>query len=909
MGILSLTRATGMDPLLSTKTAVPQARHEIVHRPRLLALLDEGLRGPLTLVSAPAGFGKTTLVATWAAGSGVPAAWVSLDGTDSDPTRFVSYVVMALRRAGVEIRTAGDWQPDGTATAGRSNPQAEVAQVVNGVQAFGADCLLILDDYHLLSGAEVHGLTRFLLEHAPANLHLVLVSRADPPLPLALLRGRGHLAELRSADLRFSQGEALTFLSEIMGVELSSADVTRLNRRTEGWVAGLQMAAVSMRGRGDVSAFIKAFAGSHRYIMDYLLEEVWSRQTPEVQAFLLSTSILTSMCASLCDALGEADSQSVLEMLDRQNLFIEPLDERRLWFRYHRLFRDLLQQRLTRLQPGDASALHDAASRWYEEHQRPAEAIEHALAAGGDDRAAALILEAAEATLARSELTTFLSWVAALPDDYLSRWPGLAVYVAWSSLWGGTSPRAIHAILDDLEAAPDVAAGRAAALRATTALYCGDIDAMAEHTARARRELAADDVLFRGMLNFLEVLQGVDAGGSAEDAPHLRKVARRNAERGNLLAATMTLVSLAEIYMRQGRLSEAEPVYEEALAMAQTDRGEPIPVAGQAIIGLGTIAYLRDDLERAWPLAKEGTALAKLAGEAFALDGVLLLARLNRATGDDRAASELLEQARMFAVAFDATDLDDEMVAIELANHSVISGDLAGARRWAENAGLLPVAPAAWKTSVDGGPFSRLRKYQMATVARLLLAEGDATAALEAASWAADCLERRGRVVYQAEALALASIALERLGRRAQAVDTLDRALWLAEPCGYVRGFVEMGQELVPLLGAVLGRRGAGAAGLPLASRVLAALSGQDAGATPSHRGPPVERGPLLDPLTDRERAVLGLLPTHLSSSEIAQRLVVAPSTVRSHIKRIYSKLGAHSRDQAVQIARDQGLL
>lgn len=894
-----------MNLLLSTKIAIPRMQLKLVARPRLVAQLNSGLRRRLTLVSAPAGFGKTTLVAAWVDGLDVPTAWLSLDDGDNDPVRFLRYLIAAFDHANAGLSDHGPASPDNAATP---RPETVLTALINALNRVTDDRLLVLDDYHLVTSHQVHKAVGFLLDHLPPNLHIVITTRADPPLPLARMRGRGHLVELRAADLRFSEAEALAFLADVMGLALRPQDVARLARRTEGWIVGLQMAAISMRGREDTAAFVEAFAGSHRYVMDYLLEEVWEQQQLDVQEFLLRTSILDSMSAPLCEALSETtgQSQAMLESLERVNLFIVALDERRAWFRYHRLFADLLRQRLQRQHPEWVVPLHAAASRWYMAQQMVAEAIYHALAAQDYDRAAGLISDAAETTLARSELTTFLSWIDALPADSATRWPDLAIYVAWARFWSGQSLEGIDVWLDHLDALPEGQSGRVAVLRSAVALYQGRMPEAATQLRLAQAQLADDDVLFRGTLSVLQALHRLDSDELLSDGSFLIDVAQKNIALGNVMAATMTLSSLAELRLRQGRLSEAESVYEQAVDLACNAAGDLLPVAGQALSGLGAVALMRNEIQCAGEYALEGIEVALQAGETFAMDGVLLLARVRRAEGDYDASMVLLERARRFAVAFDATDLDDRMVALEYADHWVSAGNLQPVRQWAESEGLLPVGHAIDVDGTDTGPASRIRKYELVTVARLLLAEGHNAEALLALAWSAERLEARGRALSLADVLALQALAQARLGDRAAGVRSLQRALELSEPSGYLRGFANVGPELVPLLRqlSVAGEAPA------FIARVLQAAVGDVTAERVSqrqHQAAPLSF--MRESLTEREEAVLRLLPTHLSSSEIAERLVVAPSTVRTHIKNIYSKLQVHSRDEAVQRARNLGLL
>jgi len=899
-----------MNLLLSTKITIPRTQLKLVERPHLAAQLNSGLRRRLTLVSAPAGFGKTTLVAAWADGLDVPTAWLSLDDGDNDPVRFLSYLIAAFDHANAGLSDHSPAFPDNAATP---RPETVLTALINALNRVTDDRLLALDDYHLVTSNQVHNAVGFLLDHLPPNLHIVITTRADRPLPLARMRGRGHLVELRAADLRFSEAETLEFLSDVMGLALRPQDVAWLTRRTEGWIVGLQMAAISMQGREDTAAFVEAFAGSHHYVMDYLLEEVWEQQPLDVQEFLLRTSILDSMSASLCEALSEVtgQAQAMLESLERANLFIVALDERRAWFRYHRLFADLLRQRLQRQYPEWVVPLHTAASRWYAAQQMGAEAIVHALAAQDHDRAAGLIGDAAEATLARSEMMTFLSWVDALPGDPVARWPNLTIYVAWARFWSGQYLEGIDVWLDHLDALPEGQSGPVAVLRAAVALYQGQMPEAATQLRLAQAQLADDDVLFRGTLSVLQALHRLDADELLSDGSFLVEVAQKNIALGNVMAATMTLSSLAELRLRQGRLNEAEDVYQQAVALACNAAGDLLPVAGQALLGLGVVALMRNDIQRAGEYALEGLEAARQAGETFAIDGVLLLARVRRAEGDYDASMVLLERAKRFAVAFDATDFDDRMVQLEYAQHRVKVGDLASARQWAESEGLLPVGRVNDAGGGDEGTAARIRKYEMVAVARLLLAEGRNDEALAALAWSAERLEARGRVLFLAEVLALQALAQARLGDRAAALLSLHRSLALSEQSEYLRGFVDAGPELVPLLRQLLivGKKPAGAWPAFIA-RVLQALGDDVAPERLPQLKPQVTLSRFVcEPLTEREEAVLGLLPTQLSSSEIAERLVVAPSTVRTHIKNIYSKLQVHSRDEAVQRARNLGLL
>ncbi|MBN1246907.1 MAG: helix-turn-helix transcriptional regulator [Anaerolineae bacterium] len=893
------------EPLLSTKIAVPPVQHRAVRRERLLARLTSGLSRRLTLVSAPAGFGKTTLVSAWVSEilpdrTDLAVAWLSLDEEESDVTRFLGYVLAAFSRAVPELASAlpavGDLQPP-------VQPTAIVSQVINVINSWTGELVLVLDDYHLVSGSDVHDSMSFLLDHLPANLHLVILTRADPPLPLSRLRGRGQLTELRTSALRFSEEEALTFLHEVMGIELSPHDVARLTRRTEGWPVGLQMAALSMRVREDVASFIEAFAGSHRYVMDYLLEEVWEQQPGEVQDFLLCTSVLDEMTASLCDAVcGTKDrAQEMLVSLEHRNLFIVPLDEQRVWFRYHRLFSDLLQQRLQRLPPAEVRDLHRRASAWYETHGMAAEAIEHALTIEDYDRAADLICDVAESILARSELTTFSGWIDALPPAVRDGHPALTIYIAWTQFWQGRAHHQIEADLDRLSAVSDRDAGRVAVLRSLFALYRGEVAEAIAYARVALTKLRGQDVLFGGLSAVLQLLHKVDEGDPRVFQDELLALARESVEQGNVLGAAMALNTLAELLGRHGYLDRSHDVYTRSLALACDDHGNHLPIAGQTLIGLATLAWMRGEPGAATDFLEEGIPLARQAGEMVALDGLLLLARLRQAEGDSGAAAALLDEAWQLAIRSDTTELDDRVVAIERARHWLATGDLYRARQWVEQEGLLPPDFGLSTAEVASAGGERVRKYEVLVAAAVLAAEGRDGEALSALAWAESRFEARQRPLLLIDTWVLKTMIQARLGRLAQARESLEQAVALASLRGYMRPFLDAGPEVVDLL------RTATVQGVEPAfvGRVLSLL-GETASATPI--GGPAK--PLmLDALTERELDVLRLLSTHLSSTEMAERLIVSANTVRTHIKSIYSKLDVHSRDEAVQRARELGLL
>lgn len=882
-------------PLLTTKIVVPRTRQTFVTRPHLLARLDVGLRRRLTLVSAPAGFGKTTLIAAWAKQTDYPVAWLSLDERDNDRARFFAYLTAALARLDIGLGPAALSAPELSQTF---HAEPAMTALINQINTLTHDLVLVLDDYHLVTASDIHDLVTFLLEHQPSHLHLIFATRADPPLPLARFRGRGQLQEIRAADLRFSPEEAAIFLDEVMGVQLAPADVARLTRRTEGWVVGLQMAALSMQGRDDLPAFITAFAGNHRYVMDYLLEEVLDLQPEPVHRFLLQTSVLDQMSAPLCDAVRQAgDSHALLASLEQDNLFIVALDDRRAWFRYHRLFADLLRQRLERQHPNLVPELHRRAGRWYEAQAMMPQAIDHALMAKDAAWAAALIDAAAEATLLRSESATFLRWVEALPDAEVCQRPALCIFRAWALLLSGRPLDEVEFWLNRLEELPEHQIGQAMALQALLALYRGDMPEMADLAQSALQTLAPHDLLFRGIVTSLSALRFMSDGNLATGGDALLALARDHAASGNVMAALMAFSTLGELRVRQCRLHEATEVYQRALAVSCDDRGERLPAAGPALIGLGTVALMQHKIEEAIAYLEEGIALARQVGDIIALDGFIALARAHQASGNGDAALGVLDEALQIARNFDITDIDDFAIALERTRLWLSQGRLVEVRAWLEARGL--VGPLDSLVNVEGlHPIAqRFRKYELMMIAKYYLVKGRYDEALAALDWAGAQIEARGRISALVEVLTTKAMVYDKLGRRKQAQAALDRALVLSAPGGYLQAFVEAGAALTPLL------RAAQQVEPAFVARVVAVI--EDAYASVERMQP----AGLLDPLTEREMEVLAFLPSHLSSTEIADRLYVSPSTTRTHIKNIYSKLNVHSRDDAVQRARELGIL
>jgi LuxR family maltose regulon positive regulatory protein len=946
---------SAVTPILRTKLHIPPLRPNLVPRRRLLERLDEGLERKLTVVSAPAGFGKTTLLSAWIqsleAGSstGVKGVWISLDEADDDPARFAAYLTAALQSADAH---AAQPDIDPFESSGALLHESHLVHLINKVAELPTDLVLVLDDYHLIASQKIHDALTFLIDHLAHNLHLVLATRADPPLPLPRLRARGHLTEIRQSDLCFTTEEAANFLNNVMGLNLSPQDVAALEARTEGWIAGLLMASIAMQGRKPQAAsagreaFIRDFTGSHRFVLDYLTEEVMQRQPDEVQAFLLYTSVLDRMCAPLCDALFEGwnrgpmeswsgqpsslpsfQSSALLEYLDHANLFVVPLDEERRWYRYHRLFADLLRRRLLQTSPELVPSLHHLASAWHEQQGMIPEAIEHALAARDFERAASLVEDSVEDTFMRSEVATFLKWVERLPEETVCARPMLCFYHAWALTVSGRSLDVIESHLQAFPTADDEAedtgamAGRMAALRAYLAIFRADVQQAVDLCHRALELLPESDLFLRSIMGWILSLARIDAGGMQEGKQALRELAGRSQAVGNRLIAATALCHRAKLQARQGRLQSAWRTCERALQVATDAYGRRLPIAGEALIALGELAREWNELDTAEKYLTEGIELAYQWSELAAFDAYGPLSRIKLAQGDVEGARKAIEAAREIALRSDATKLDDLVVEFQQAYLCIRQGDVEGAMGWAQSRGLVAGSPAqpSLHGDVSQDPVTaRLRKYEHLVLAHLFLLQGRSAQALDLLAPLLAHAQSLKRVDLLIEIQILRALANEAEARHDRALDALAEALALAEPSNHVRTFLDEGQDLRSLISdfaVEIGHRGSE---LDIherdrlrryALRLLAAFAGEASTAAVEVMRRPLETAPLVEALSEREMDVLRLLGTGMSNPEIADELVIAVSTVRSHCKSIYGKLDVHSRWNAVQRARELGLL
>jgi LuxR family transcriptional regulator, maltose regulon positive regulatory protein len=911
--------------LLETKLYTPKPRRGLVARPRLSERLSRAAESKLTLISAPAGFGKTTLLAEWLdAGPAEPTAarsvsWLSLDESDAQPAAYWTYVITALQAvlpgagasALVLLRSA---QPP---------IEAVLTLVVNELNALRNDVYLVLDDYHLVDGPDIQAGMTFLLERLPQQVHLVVSTRADPALPLARLRARGELVEIRAADLRFTPEESGVYLNGAMGLALTTQDVAALDGRTEGWIAALQLAALSMQGRDDASAFIAGFAGDDRYIVDYLAEEVLGRQSVEVRDFLLRVSILDRLSGPLCDAVtGAEGGKAALVALDRANLFLVPLDGRREWYRYHHLFADVLRTHLQEDYGDEVPELHRRASVWFEQNGEPSAAIDHALAGKDLSRAADLMELTIPAVRRERREAEFGRWVGLLPDEVVRVRPVLGIFfvgalaqvsdfdtltgrlsdierslgVAPGGTWPEQPPSDVVVVdLTEFQRLP----GTVELYRAALALAGGDVAGTLEHARRTRALAPEDDHLTRAGASGLSGLASWTTGdlelahqSYAECVAGLLRV-------GHVPDVLGCSIALADIRRAQGRLGDAMRTYEWALQLASGEQGVTALRGTPDIhVGMSEVLRERDDL----PAATEHLARSQELGEhndlpQNAYRWRVAMARLRETEGDLDGALDLLDEAERRYVGDYFPNV--RPVPAVRARLRVKRGELGHALAWAGERQL----------SADDD-LSYLREFEHITLVRLLIARHTAQRTAGSLEQAVQLLQRLltaaeegERTATVLEVLVLQSLALQAGGDTAAALVPLQRAVTLAEPEGYVRLFAEEGPPMASLLRTVAKQRAA----WDYLRRLLDAC-GKTGGAAPAGPTAPARRT-LIDPLSERELDVLRLLGSDLDGPDIARELSISVNTLRTHTKNVYAKLGVNSRRAAVHHAAELNLL
>ena len=929
--------------LLQTKFYIPSIRSNLVPRPQLIGRLSQALQlgRKLTLVSAPAGFGKTTLLSEWLAGLKAVAAnehqiknlqlvmssaeafevphlpaWLSLDEGDNDPARFLTYLVTALNQAVGTISDIGKGALGMLQSPQPPPVEAILTSLLNEIATAPYRIIFVLDDYHRIESSPIDDSLTYLLEHLPPQMHLVIATREDPRLPLARLRARGQLAEVRATDLRFSPSEAAEFLNQVMGLDLSAEDITALESRTEGWIAGLQLAAISLQGRQDSSNLINSFTGSHRYVLDYLIEEVLEQQSESVQTFLLQTTILDQLTGSLCDALTDNNNgQATLRMLERTNLFIVPLDNDRSWYRYHHLFADLLRQRLLQTQPEQLPTLHRRASEWYEQNGFADEAIEHALRGEYFEQAAYLIEDLYGTNYERGDQTLLRRWLAELPEELVISRPHLIILRAWIQFNRGQLDAAdrnlqiAEELLDsvrdrepisplDRDQLPEIdrkiLVGRVATIRSFLASYDGDMLGIILYARQALEVLPQQELEWRSAA-LLALGDAYASTGQMEAAREARSDALATGQAsGDAFYLTIVYLNLAETLRQQGRLREVIEICERRLKIAEDSGFSESGLVGWLLGIWGEALAELNDLDRALNRAQEGAKLAALGLDVwYEVMSNLYLVRVLFSDGKLSGAEDVIESTENLAREHDIPLWALSSLSAWQARIWLAQGELKLASQWAEEHQLDPDVEPEYQNEMANSVF-----------ARVLIAQGrldDVEGLLQRLLEAAKTGRRTSRVI---ELIILQSLAAQSAGDTSRALSTLEQALDLGQEEGFMRIFLDEGPPMARLLYKALSHDIS-----PKYVRLLLA-----AFPTPEPQQAEASQTPdpdaeWVEPLSERELEVIQLIAEGLKNQEISERLFLSQNTVKAHNRNIFSKLGVNSRTQAVAKARALGIL
>ena len=916
--------------LLNTKLYIPTSRSGLVRRSRLNDRLTHGVLDShlLILVSAPAGFGKTTLVSDWIGTVKIPAGWLTLDSSDNEPYRFMTYLIASLQGVNPAIGKDLTQMLSGPEI---SSINSVLMELINQLAAEDDQFILVLDDYQTIDEPAIHEIVEYLIEHNPSQMHLVLITRDEPSLPVARLRGRGQLTELRLADLRFTNEEVSDFFNEVMGIKLSPDEIGELTYRTEGWIAGLLMSALVLKDE-SVSDYkgksrqeiIQSITESDRYILEYLLEEVFQRQPESIKKFLLFSSILDRMNGSLCDYLlgntnsGESDlkylsemfsptgyqnSQEIIEYLEQANLFVIPLDRHKEWYRYHRLFADLLRGRLMRDIPAAKAALNRRASVWFDEYGYTDSAINHALEAEDFKRAAKLIEKVAVNILSRGEMTILLKWLNALPDEVMDDRPILYVYHSWVMFVRGQPVEEIEARLEQAQSSDleGVISGELLMLRATLASVKGDINESVEFSNQALVDLPPDSRFFRGVTVRNLAAAYEDAGDLSAAINTFNQSVNADLRFGNIVGAVVGLTRLAGLRKIQGKLTEAKRLYEKALGISGAEDGSMLPVAGRAMIGLGDLYREWNDLEQSERRIKDGVELVERWSNSWAIEGYSQLALVKQSSGDPDGALRTLSKAEELAISYDASEMDDLGVKLTELRLFIMQGDVDSVDFWFNEQGLLK--------EIDNIPVPySLYEIEHFLYAEILIAKrefGKSNQIIEELKLSAEKLGRNGSLI---KILLLKALVSEGLNDRATAVQAVQRAIGLAEPENYQRTFIDEGYALAQLLYGVISQ----GMNNEYARRLLLEfdLSKQDESKQRGVDHPAFqEQSGMIEPLSERELDVLKLIARGLPNREISQQLFISLRTVKWHTGNIYQKLNVRNRTQAVNRARNLGII
>lgn len=894
-----------VEPFLTTKLLVPTTRADIITRQHLIDLLKQSLSRKITVVSAPAGFGKTTLIGDWINQQKVSAAWLTLDEIDNDPIRFLSYFVKALQK--IDPNFGETILEILQSTQAQINEPLLTALINEIASAISIEFVYVLDDYHLVESPRINEIIAFILDHLPPSMHLVVATRSDPSLPVALLRGRGELLEIRQGDLRFTTEEAAEFLSRGRGLQLTPDQVAALTTRTEGWISGLQMAVISMQGHENVSEFIQSFTGSNRYIFDYLIEEILNRQPRNIQDFLLNTSILERLSADLCNVvMSQTNGQSILDHLERANLFIVPLDDDRHWYRYHQLFADLLQKQLMQKQPEHVQELHQRASSWFDKKGFSEAAITHALATRDYEFAAHVLEQNIPVMMGRGEkLSLIEKFFGKLPEEFVRSRPILSIQRIWGMTLSGRLDEAEERFRE-IESQPGIdkskeISGHIALIRALIANIRGDMESAISLAHRADELLPTEDVVVRGMILYILGNGYLEIGNLNEAEQACEQIKQFGIVSNNLWTQTVAYHRLAQIKKLRGHLKEAQALCEELLQTAALRKAEQYGFLCGIYFELGDVLRECNNLDSARKMVTEGLDYADTWGIPTDLvSGYITLAHIYLAQGDLESAADGIRKAKkaremgsIFRVI--QTKLDTCQVQMWLQQ-----GNLNGASRWANE------IEAKLNEFDQDKDFDFVSEMEFIGLARVWIATGNqgqnksfldkSKHLLSRLASSAQASQRFYRLI---EILVLQAIVFDHLGDENQVFEVFGKSISLAQPEDCMRLFLDEGQTMQ----SILYRAQKKGIGLPYTKTLLGAFDVQMR-ALPGLTSPAIP-----EPLSDREMEVLLLLPTKMTAAEIAEKLIIAKSTVDTHIKHIYSKLGVNRRMEAIQRAKELDLL
>lgn len=886
--------------LLTTKLYFPPVRSSLVSRPRLVERLHTGLQGPLTLISAPAGYGKTTLMSEWWTGVGYDysTAWLSLDIDDNDSTSFLTYIIAALA-------TIKPGFGEITLALLQSSPplstQVILTSLINELGEVDKTLSLILDDYHVITNHFIHEAVTYLLDHLPSQMHLVILARADPPLPLSRLRARGQLAEIRAVDLCFTVEEAAAFLKQVMGLTLTIDQVGALEQRTEGWVAGLQLAALSMQGRDDVQNFVSAFTGSHHYIVDYLANEVLISQPEPVREFLLRTSILDRLTAPLCDALTDRiEGQTTLEKLEHANLFLIPLDDERRWYRYHHLFREVLRKRLEQIYPDAIPELHRKAAAWCEQNHLIESAVEHTIIVKDYDQVVRLLRQHYFRQMLLSKIPQIWRWFEGLPDEVIRGSPWLCVMYAWL-LWNRGNREAAESYLNHAQRALaylastdqlpkddpdyDTLPAQILGFQGTISASKGESEHTIELASQALAMAPETAYALRSVIYLNLYIVHRDLGEiekAIEACTQAIPLAKMGSEKSSHLDG---LYYLGLMHTIQGQLKQAAQVYQEGLQYIENERQFDYPGCSLFYIYLAGIYYEWNDLDEAERLANRALELSEPAYWWVMIYGRTFLARLQRIRGNWPVSLKLLEEAETTLQKLKGAYFENQLRAF-LARSYAEFGEADKAVRWTRSVNL------------DLGDRFNYPKYVLAfQLAYTLSALGREDELLTLLSKIEPASAAQGCFGWQIQALVLESTAWQKKANRSRALTCLEKALFLAEQEGYVRVFLDEGEPMVTLLQHVATK------GVypDYVRRLLSVVLSAEKRTTLTQR--------LIEPLSGRELEILRLVAEGKSNQQIAEVLIIARGTVKKHLNNIFGKLSAQNRTQCVARARELKLL